>query len=166
MRRLLVLVVSALLTAALVVPGVLLADGPSPPSAPSPPLRPVAAEAPAARAVLAAWDRRRSAAWAAGDPDALTRLYAPGSAAGRRDRAMLSRWTRRGLVVQGLRHVLLLVDVVDASADRLVLRVTDRVSGGRAVGRGLDVRLPRDGPTTRRLTLVRRGGAWVVAKVV
>lgn len=166
MRRLLLLLVSVLLTAALVVPGVLVADGPSPPSAQSPSFRPVAAEAPAARAVLAAWDRRRSAAWAAGDPDALARLYAPRSTAGRHDRAMLERWTRRGLVVEGLRLVLLSVDVLDASADRLVLRVTDRVSGGRAVGRGLDVRLPEDGPTTRRMVLLRQGGAWVVAKVV
>ncbi|NHC22244.1 nuclear transport factor 2 family protein [Nocardioides sp. IC4_145] len=160
MRRLVLLLLSVLLTAALVVPGVLLADGPSPP------LRPVAAEAPTARAVLAEWDRRRSAAWAAGDPGALARLYAPGSAAGRHDRAMLERWTRRGLVVEDLRLDLLSVDVLAASVDHLVLRVTDRVTGGRAVGNGLDLRLPQDGPSTRRLTLVRRGGEWVVAKVV
>mgnify|MGYP007004580475 CR=1 FL=1 len=29
------------------------------------------------------------------------------------------------------------------------------MTGGRAVGRGLDVRLPEDGPSTRTLTLVR-----------
>lgn len=159
MHRPLLLLVSVLATAALVVPGVLLADGPAPP------LRPVAAQGPDARAVLAAWDRRRSAAWAAGDRAALGRLYTPGSAAGRHDRAMLGRWTGRGLVVEDLGLALVSVDVLEAATHRLVLRVTDRVTGGRAVGRGLDVRLPRDGPSTRTLTLVRVGEAWLVDEV-
>ncbi|MCR6032907.1 hypothetical protein GGQ22_15890 [Nocardioides sp. zg-579] len=162
MRRPLLLLVSFLATVALVVPGVLLMGGAGPPSSR---VRPAAAAGPDARAVLADWDRRRSAAWAAGDVDALDRLYVPGSAAGRKDRAMLERWTGRGLVVEDLRLALISVEVVAAATHRLVLRVTDRVAAGRAVGRGVDVRLPEDGPTTRRVTLVRAAGEWLVAEV-
>jgi hypothetical protein len=88
----------------------------------------------AALAVLRAWDERRAAAWAAGDPAALEELYAAGSAAGAED-------------------------------DRLVLVVTDRVAGGRAVGGGTDVPLPGDRPTTRTVALVRSAGQWRVAEV-
>lgn len=164
MRRPLLLLASVLLTAGLVVPGVLLAGGPAPP-APPPALRPVATVGPDARSVLAAWDDRRAAAWAAGDVGALRRLYVAGSAAGRHDAALLARWTARGLRVTGLELELLEVSELRTGDDRLELRVTDRVAAGRAVGRGVDRPLPSDGPTTRRVTLVRTAGAWRVAEV-
>lgn len=162
MRRARLVLASVLLTAAAVVPGVLLAGGPAPPP------RPVAAAAPASdpRSVLAAWDERRAAAWAAGDRSALRRLYVPGSAAGRADRAMLRRWTDRGLRVVGLRVEVRALEVVAESHAWLRVRVTDRVAAGRAVGRGVDTALPRDRATTRSVTLVRVAGEWRVGEVV
>lgn len=115
--------------------------------------------------VLAAWDRRRAAAWAGGDAVALAGLYAPGSAAGRADVAMLERWVDRGLRVTGLRMQVLGVDVRRAAADRLDLVVTDRLAGGVAVGGATEVPLPRDGWSTRRVVLERAAAGWVVADV-
>lgn len=157
MRRVVLLALSVLLTTAVVVSGVLRAEPP----------RPVAATGSVDPvAVLTAWDERRAAAWAAGDVAGLGRLYAPRSAVGRHDRAMLRAWTGRGLRVDGLEVEVLDARVLRAGADRLVLLVTDRVAAGRAVGGGFDVPLPEDGPDTHRVTLVRIAGEWRVAKVV
>ena len=117
-----------------------------------------------AAAVLHAWDDRRAAAWAAGDPAALRALYVPGSTAGRSDVAMLQAWQRRGLRVEGLRMQLLDLDVRRAATDRLELVVTDRLTGAVAAGPGVRLALPRDHATTRRVVLVRRGGDWRVAQ--
>ncbi len=57
--------------------------------------------------------------------------------------------------------------VVAAGPRRVVLRVTDRLVGGVAVrpdGTAL-ARLPVDRPSERTLTLVRRGGRWLMATV-
>lgn len=123
---------------------------------------PVRAEA---VAVLADWDRRRAAAWAAGDPDGLARLYAPGSRAGREDVAMLRRWLDRGLLVTGLRMQVLDVHADDADGPRRELVVTDRLAGGEAVGRRTRRLLPRDGWSTRRIVMERAGGTWRVVSV-
>jgi hypothetical protein len=118
-------------------------------------------------AVLAGWDRRRAAAWAAGDVDALRALYLPGSGAGVADVALLRAWLRRGLRVEGLHTQVLARRVVDSRSGRIVLRVTDRVVGGVAVrAGGARARLPADRPERRTVTLVRHAGRWVVARVV
>ena len=118
-------------------------------------------------AVLAAWDERRSAAWAEGDAGALARSVrrrvaarraadvrllrrlrparAPGRGADAR-RCWPARWSAR-------------------SPGRLELVVTDRVVGAEAVGSGAPVSLPVDRPSTRRVVLVREGEGWVVAEV-
>lgn len=121
--------------------------------------------APQPVALLAAWDARRAAAWAAGDADALGRLYTPASAAGRADVAMLRRWSGRGLRVTDLRMQVLAVDVRAASPGRWELDVTDRLAGGVAVGAGRRTTLPRDGWSTRRIVVQRVAGAWRVAAV-
>lgn len=139
---------------------------------------PATAVAPAARdvgvvdavgslAVLRDWDRARAAAWAAGDPAALRGLYAPGSAAGRADVAMLRRWTARGLRVEGMTMQVLSVELRLRTDRRLVLVVTDRLVGAVAVGPD-DRRsaLPRDGETRRRLEFRRTGGDWLLASAV
>lgn len=115
--------------------------------------------------VLRAWDARRAEAWAAGDPQALRRLYTPGSRTGRQDRAALAAYADRGLRVTGARMQLLAVDVLRASDHRVTLRVTDRLS--RAVARGPRgaVVLPRDRPSTWKVRLSRRAGEWRVAEV-
>jgi hypothetical protein len=125
-----------------------------------------AAERPPERAVLARWQRARSAAWARGSVRELRRLYIPGSAVGRRDVRLLRRYADRGLRVGGLRTQVLAWSLVAHRPDRLVLRVTDRLVGGVAArdDGSSRARLPADRPTERRLTLVRREGRWLMAR--
>lgn len=114
---------------------------------------------------LRAWDERRSRAWAHGDVRALRRLYTPRSRSGRSDRAALAAYVDRGLRVTGLRTQLLAVEVGQQSARRWVLRVTDRMAGAVARGRGGSVVLPRDEPTTWRLVMRRVAGEWRVGEI-
>lgn len=151
--------------AVVVVAGVaVLRGGPPRETAPVDRVRPASATV-AAIDVLRAWDARRAEAWAVGDPQALRRLYTPGSRTGRQDRAALAAYADRGLRVTGVRMQLLDVDVLRASGHRMTLRVTDRLS--RAVARGPRgaVVLPRDRPSTWRVRLCRRAGEWRVAEV-
>jgi hypothetical protein len=115
--------------------------------------------------VLRAWDERRTAAWAAGDPAALDALYLPGSRTGRADVAMLRAYRRRGLRVLGIRTQVLQVRVAARTGDRLALLVTDRLVGATAMGGGRRVSLPSGGATTRRITLRLADGRWLVAEV-
>jgi hypothetical protein len=119
----------------------------------------------AALAVLGTWDVRRAAAWAAGDEAALAALYTDGSAAGRRDRAMLGRYGARGLRVRGMRMQVLAGKVRSRTAGRIVLVVTDRLAHAVAVRRGTRVVLPRDRATRRTIVLRRVAGEWRVAQV-
>jgi hypothetical protein len=127
--------------------------------------RPVEPSVVAARAVLAEWDADRAAAWSAGDAEALADLYADGSRAGARDVGMLARYAERGLRVEGMQMQVVAFEEVDSRADRLVLRVTDRVVGAVAVGEHGRTRLPSARPVPRRITFVRQGGRWVVDSV-
>lgn len=115
--------------------------------------------------VLRAWDRRRSRAWASGDPASLRALYAVGSRSGRRDRALLAAYADRGLRVTGLRTQVLGLRLSGCAADRLRVVVTDRMLGGVAVGRHVRTRLPTDRPSTWTVSLVRASGEWRVAEV-
>jgi hypothetical protein len=119
----------------------------------------------AALGVLRAWDVRRAAAWAAGDEAALAALYTDGSAAGRRDRAMLGRYVARGLRVRGMRMQVLAGKVRSRTAGRIGLVVTDRLAHAVAVRRGTRVVLPRDRATRRTVVLRRVTGEWRVAQV-
>lgn len=123
----------------------------------------VAGESPAG--VLRAWDRRRADAWASGDAAALARLYADGARAGRRDVAMLRRWNDRGLRVHGMRRQVLEVDVRRATDRRVVVHVTDRLTGAVAVrvDDGRRWELPADRAETRRLVFRRTTSGWVLA---
>lgn len=121
-----------------------------------------------ALAVLHAWDVRRAAAWATGDPDALARLYTARSAAGAADLAMLRRYTDRGLVVRDLRTQLLRARILTIRPRRLELEVTDRLAGAVAVRAGEPRsarRLPATAPSTHLLVLRRPAEDWVVARV-
>jgi hypothetical protein len=115
--------------------------------------------------ILRAWDAHRARAWARGDVHLLRARYTPGSVAGRHDRAMLSAWTARGLVVRGLRTQLLSVRPLAHTRSSWTLVVTDRLVGGVAVGAGVRRPLPRDQATTRTVRLVRVHGRWRVAAV-
>ncbi len=114
--------------------------------------------------ILAAWDEARAAAWEAGDPAALRELYAAGSRTGAADVRLLRDYRERGLSVADLTTQVLAMDVVAQSPSRLVLVVTDRVVGGRAVGVGAPVALPADRASTRRVVLRREAGRWLVVE--
>jgi len=116
-------------------------------------------------AVLREWDRRRAEAWAAGDADALRSLYTRRSTAGVRDVALLSRWLARGLRVHRMQTQVLNLQVVEQHAGRLVLMATDRITRAVATGRGTDMPLPVDSPSTWRITMRRVAGEWRVAAV-
>jgi hypothetical protein len=117
------------------------------------------------REVLAAWDQRRSEAWADGDVAALRALYVAGSSTGRADARMLAAYVDRGLRVDGLATQVLALEVLDESSDEMRVRVTDRVVGGVVVGDAGDTPLPRDRPSTRTLALRRVDGEWLMANV-
>ena len=114
--------------------------------------------------VLAAWDEQRAAAWASGDVDGLARLYVDGSRTGAADVRLLRHYRSRGLTVEGLTTQVLALEVVDHTPARLVVVVTDRVVGGRAVGGRSPVALPADRASTRRVVLTREGGRWRVVE--
>lgn len=120
------------------------------------------AELAEAAAVLAAWDDRRAAAWAADDAVALRALYAAGSRAAAADVRLLARWRDAGWRVVDLRSQVLALAVVRATDDRLLLRVVDRVAGGRVVGRdgGVVSALPGTTATTRLVDLRRADAGW------
>ena len=154
----------ALVVAVLVV--VVARPEPAPrPASPSAPVPAGENAVPGPAAVLAAWDERRSAAWADGDAGALERLYVDGSGAGAADVRLLRDYRRRGLRVEGMTTQVLALRVTHRSTDRLEVVLTDRVVGAQAVGSGAPVALPVGRPSTRRVVLVREGGTWVVAEV-
>lgn len=117
-----------------------------------------------ALSALRAWDTRRARAWAAADPQALARLYAPTSRTGRRDVADLRCWMARGLRVVGLRQQVEAARVVQATARVVVVVVTDRTVDGLAVGRGRRTAVPASAWAAHRIRLVRTDGRWRVAE--
>lgn len=118
-----------------------------------------------ASAVLHRWDQARAEAFAAGDLDALQRLYVPGSAAGTADARTLGAYLERGLHVEGMRMQLLAVEVLQERPGRIRLQVTDRLAGAVAVGPRGRVQLPSDAASTRGVELVRGDAGWQVASV-
>jgi hypothetical protein len=124
--------------------------------------------APEARAlgVLRRWDVRRAAAWSAGDPAALARLYVRGSRTGAEDVADLRRWVRRGLRVTGLHQQVASLVLRRRSAHRVVAVVTDRTVDGVAVGAARRTALPASAWATHRVVLLQVGDSWRVAEVV
>lgn len=129
---------------------------------------PVAAPAVPGRspvALLHAWDRRRAAAWAAGDAHALRSLYVAGSAAGARDLAMLRSWSARGLTVEPLDVQVLAGEVVARGPGRVTFVVTERLARAEARSGSRVWLLPRGQAGTRRVTMWRVAGRWRVASV-
>ncbi|MDT9592614.1 hypothetical protein RDV89_06030 [Nocardioides zeae] len=112
--------------------------------------------------VLREWDAARSAAYAAGDVDALRSLHTLGGGTGPADVAVLEAYAARGLVVDDLRFEVVGLEVVEVDEDLLVLRVEDRMTRARVLdGAGREVGLlPERGRATRELTFERDGGRW------
>lgn len=116
--------------------------------------------------VVRTWDRERARAFADGDVAALRELYVTGSTAGASDVALLEAYLRRGVRVEGMQMQLLAVEVLREEGSVLRVRVTDRLTGAEAVGRGARTELPRDRASTRVVELRRsRDGEWQVATV-
>lgn len=116
--------------------------------------------------ILHAWDASRARAYATGRAQRLRELYVPGSSAGRADVALLRGYHRRGLRVTGMRTQVLSLAVLEHRADLWRLRVTERLVGAVAVGRGDRTTLPRDRPSAHEITLMRaERGRWRVAGV-
>jgi hypothetical protein len=157
-------VACACVVATLVVTLVPWREAPSGSRQPSVPASSVSASPAGPAVVLAEWDEHRAAAWASGDDDALAGLYVDGSRTGAADVRLLRHYRSRGLTVTGLTTQVLALDVVATTPNRLVLVVTDRVVGGRAVGGSAPVALPADRASTRRVELRREGGRWRVVE--
>lgn len=141
---------------------------PAPPAAPprtDVPDPAVVAPARSPLALLHAWDRRRAAAWAAGDADALRSLYVEGAAAGARDLAMLRSWSQRGLTVAPLEVQVLAGRVVARGSGRVTFVVTERLARAAARAGSDTWLLPSGQVVTRRVTMWRVNGQWRVASV-
>lgn len=162
--RVVALVVSSSIGLALTV-ALLRLPGSSPPAPPGPPGDLHRVDAVALR-VLHGWDARRATAWSSGSPRRLGELYVPGSGAGSDDVRLLERYRARGFRVVAMATQVLALSVVAGGDDRWTLRVTDRLERAVAVRAGERTRLPRDGASTRVLTLMRSGdGRWRMAGV-
>lgn len=118
-----------------------------------------------ALAVLHGWDQERELAWAADDETALRNLYVPGSAAARADVRLLRSYTARGLVVRRLVTQVFGVRVLRSTADRIDVRVLDRVAGGEVVTGHRVLPLPSTRPALRRIVLRRVAATWQVVRV-
>jgi len=160
-----VAVVAAVVTVGLVTPSVVGRGGAPRPAGgrAAPPGSPPTTGA--APDLLRDWDRRRARAWADADPRALAALYVRGSATGRRDVAMLAAYRDHGLRVAGMSRQVLAVRVRASTSHRLTLVVTDRLATGRVEGPGVRSALPRRGPVTRVVRMVRLADGWRVAEV-
>ncbi len=116
--------------------------------------------------VLIRLDRRRERAFEVGRAGLLSRVYEAGSAALRRDRAVLRAYARRELTVTRARTEWLDVDLRRRAGRLTVLRVVDRLGAAGARTRsGRLVPLPRDRPTTHRIVLRRGADGWLLADV-
>lgn len=128
-------------------------------SSPSPPRTGAAAGEPGGEAcewadVLARLDRQRAAAWRAGDPERLARVFAPGAPVLQRDRARLAEYVSRGFRVVGVRTSYATCRVVDRSSTKVTLDVVDQLTPALVVGAGQKRRrLPFDQPSSHRITL-------------
>src|SRR4051812_18448306 len=123
---------------------------------------------PRALSVLHDWDRRRAAAWAAGDVAALRALYLPSSSAAHADVGLLRRYLSRGLRVEGMRMQVLRARVLASTPTVVEVEVTDRLAAGVAVrvdDPRVARRLPADGASTHVVRLRRLQGRWLVARV-
>ncbi len=115
--------------------------------------------------LLHGWDEEREHAWAADDETALELLYVPGSAAARADVRLLRSYRARGFVVRRLVTQVFGVRVLRSTADRIDVRVLERVAGGEVVTQDGVLPLPSTRPVLRRIVLRRVAATWKVVRV-
>jgi eukaryotic-like serine/threonine-protein kinase len=112
---------------------------------------------------LRALDEQRSAAFAAGDTDALEQVYADGSPALRRDRRAVRQLAAEGLRAAGVRLRVVRLRVVRAAGERVRLAVTDELAAYRLLDArtgSVVERRPGRGPAHWLLTLTRQPAGW------
>lgn len=114
--------------------------------------------------VLHRLDRAREAAYDRQRPGLLSRVYAPGSALLRRDRAVLGAYRERGVRLGPVRLDVSTLRVTRHSGGSVRLRVVERLAPTTAVlPGGARVALPADAPTRRSLRLVHTPAGWRLA---
>jgi hypothetical protein len=114
--------------------------------------------------VLAALDRRREIAFSTDRPGLLATVYDRDSTALSHDRATMAAYRARGLRLVGVRLQIRWVHVLAEQPRRAVLVVRDQLGRVVAVdGNGWRTQLPRDLPTTHRITVVRTPNGWRIA---
>lgn len=109
-------------------------------------------------------DQRRNHAFVHGDPDGLSAVYAPQTPVLAADRRTLRAYRMRGLEIDRVRMHLLRVTVLSRRPGHVRLRVVDCLRPTRVREPAGHWRaLPRDGPTRRRIVLVRTPQGWRIA---
>lgn len=103
---------------------------------------------------LQALDVQRAQAFWTLDLDALDRIYVPGSAPWRADRALLSAYRNQNVRVEGLRITIESTAITRRTANTVTLKTTDHLTAGQAVDHtGAKTPLPPGPPVTRLITL-------------
>lgn len=127
---------------------------------------PAPVAAPDWRAVVDGLDAAREAALASADPQRLAAVYAPGSPLLAADRATVEALHRGRRTAVGVRHEVRAVRVLEVSARRVELAVTEALRAYAVLGDGRVVaRTTPTRPSVVRMVLVLAAGGWRVDTV-
>jgi hypothetical protein len=111
--------------------------------------------------VLTDLDHARAAAFSAGDPSLLNRVYTRDSPGRDVDSSTIKAYAGRGGRITGAELTLLSFRVLHSSKRRVQVVVIDRLAAARVVWADDSSRsLPRDLPTKHVITLVRMSAGW------
>jgi len=115
--------------------------------------------------VLGGLDVARAQALADVNVRDLQRVYASDRAAAR-DRRVLERYAARGYRIVGAGMIRESCRVVSRSDERVELQVSERLAPSWVVSEAGEARrLPRDGSTSRTVSMIRVDGRWRIASV-
>jgi len=119
------------------------------------------------RGVLERLDGVRAEAFALADPERLDEVYAPDSPALAADRAAVDELVAAGLTVEGARHEVRDVTLLESAPQRARLRVVDVLAAHSvlAVDGAVVEERPARAPAAVEMELVDIGGAWRIAAV-
>jgi hypothetical protein len=134
-----------------------------PVSAPAPSSAPAPQPSFDARAVLATLDGARARAYAQRDPALLSEVYASARLL-QRDRAQLRALVPTGCALRGLHSRFRSIRVVERTAQAVSVQARVLVAASRLTCAGMSsARVPAGTPAALRMTLVRRGGRYLIA---
>ncbi len=120
------------------------------------------------RATLAGLDVTRAEAFEKGDEALLGRVYAAGSSALAEDTKTLREISGRGARATGLRYEVTALEIREEGADKVVLRITDRLLPYSFVALDGTVLAEQTGkpPQTRDVILVNTADGWRIAQLL